>query len=44
MNRHYALRSDDEVRAFLTFPEQDGVNLRRNYVAIMHAIKVVVHS
>jgi len=37
VNRKFALRSNEEARAFLHF-EDDGVNLRDNYVAIMTAI------
>eukprot|EP00440_Ansanella_granifera_P000094 gb/GFBE01000102.1/.p1 GENE.gb/GFBE01000102.1/~~gb/GFBE01000102.1/.p1 ORF type:complete len:290 (+),score=66.88 gb/GFBE01000102.1/:1-870(+) len=37
-NQKYALRSDEEVRAYLRF-EADGVNLRENYLGIMQAIK-----
>ncbi|CAB9525402.1 expressed unknown protein [Seminavis robusta] len=33
MNRSMALRGDDAVHAFLTF-QKDGVDLRRNYIAI----------
>jgi len=36
-NVEYALRTDDQARAVLSF-EADGVNLRQNYVAIMKAI------
>ncbi|CAE8631571.1 unnamed protein product [Polarella glacialis] len=38
INRKFALRSDDEARAFLTF-ESDGVNLRSNYLEIMQAVR-----
>lgn len=37
-NRKYALRSDDEVQAFLRF-EEDGVDLKRNYFDIMRAVR-----
>ena len=45
MNRHYALRDpppnqlsgDRAAKAYLLFPETDGVCLRRNYITIMHA-------
>jgi uncharacterized protein (DUF1810 family) len=37
MNRHYALRGDDSVKAYLKF-ETDGVNLRRNYMQMLTAI------
>ena len=39
MNRLYALRGDDAVIAFLTFETVDGVNLRRNYIELLTAIK-----
>ena len=46
MNRHYALRDpppnqlsgDRAARAFLLFPETDGVCLRANYITMMHAV------
>jgi uncharacterized protein (DUF1810 family) len=36
-NRKYAIRSDEEARAFLSY-EADGVNLRSNYLEIMTAV------
>lgn len=38
VNRKFALRSDEEARAFLKFETDDGVNLRENYMAIMTAV------
>jgi uncharacterized protein (DUF1810 family) len=38
-NRLYALRTDDEVRAFLEFSE-DQVDLRKNYLALLETIRV----
>ena len=38
MNRHFALRGDEAVKAFLKF-ERKGVNLRQNYFTILHAVK-----
>ena len=46
MNRFYALRDlppntdrgFDAARAFLEFPTTDGVNLRQNYIQMMHAV------
>lgn len=37
-NRKFALRSDEEARAFLAF-EADGVSLRSNYLEIMIAVR-----
>mmetsp|Transcript_65690 Transcript_65690/g.108999 ORF Transcript_65690/g.108999 Transcript_65690/m.108999 type:complete len:406 (-) Transcript_65690:86-1303(-) len=37
-NRKYALRSDDEARAYLAY-EADGINLRSNYLEIMCAVR-----
>jgi len=37
-NRRYALKNDEEVRAYLAF-EADGVNLRSNYLSIMGAVR-----
>ncbi|CAJ1359207.1 unnamed protein product [Effrenium voratum] len=37
-NQRYALRSDEEVREYLRF-EEDGVNLRDNYLGLMRAIR-----
>lgn len=37
-NRKYALRSDEEVRAFLSF-EADGVHLGRNYLEMIVAMR-----
>lgn len=37
-NRKYALRSDDEVEAFLGF-QDEGVDLRGNYLGIMRAVR-----
>lgn len=38
MNRRYALRSDEEVRAYLNFKD-DGVNLRGNYAEAVAALR-----
>mmetsp|Transcript_3265 Transcript_3265/g.6152 ORF Transcript_3265/g.6152 Transcript_3265/m.6152 type:complete len:177 (-) Transcript_3265:1973-2503(-) len=39
MNRHFALRGDDCVRAYLQFQDKTlGVNLRTNYMEIVRAI------
>jgi uncharacterized protein (DUF1810 family) len=43
MNRKYALRDDDQARAFLAF-SRDGVHLRRNYLSIVHAIRTQLES
>jgi len=41
MNRKYALRGDDCVKAYLEYEDKSsGVNLRRNYLAIARAIHV----
>jgi len=37
-NRKYALRSDEEVRAYLQF-QAGSINLRENYIQIMEATK-----
>jgi len=37
-NRKYALRSDDEVRAYLEFAA-DGIDLRSHYLEIMSAVR-----
>lgn len=37
-NRKFALRSDEEAKAFLAF-EADGVNLRSNYLKIMGVVR-----
>jgi uncharacterized protein (DUF1810 family) len=42
-NRKYALRSDDEVHAYLEF-QADGVNLKRNYFEIMVAVRDQLRS
>lgn len=42
-NSKYALRSDDEVRAYLDF-RADGVDLRANYLATMFALHVTLDS
>lgn len=39
MNRKYSLRSDEEVKAYLTFPTTFGVNLRNNYVRMVRAVR-----
>jgi uncharacterized protein (DUF1810 family) len=39
MNRLYALRGDNAVAAFLTFETVDGVNLRKNYIGLLKAIR-----
>jgi len=36
-NRYYALRSDEEVLAYLAFADEK-INLRRNYIEILNAI------
>lgn len=38
MNRKYALRTDEQAKAFLKLPKTDGVDLRDNYITIMRAI------
>lgn len=38
LNRKFALRSDEEAKAFLAF-EADGVNLRSNYLRIMGVVR-----
>eukprot|EP00808_Paulinella_micropora_P021479 g25924.t1 len=38
MNRYYALRTDQQIKAYLKLPAVDGVNLRRNYIDIMTAV------
>eukprot|EP00977_Amphora_coffeiformis_P002624 scaffold492_cov99-Amphora_coffeaeformis.AAC.2 len=38
INRYYALRSDEQARAFLQYPETDGVHLRTNYVTFIQAV------
>ncbi|CAE7238886.1 unnamed protein product, partial [Symbiodinium sp. KB8] len=38
VNRRFALRSDEEARAYLAY-ENDGVNLRQNYLAMMTAVR-----
>lgn len=38
INRKYAIRSEEEARAYLTF-EEDSVNLRQHYLEIMAAIR-----
>lgn len=43
INRKFALRSDDEVKAYLAF-EADGVSLRRNYLEIMTAVRDQLRS
>jgi len=37
MNRKYAIRSDEEAKAFLNY-ESDGVALRHNYFSILSAV------
>lgn len=37
-NRRYALRSDEEARAYLVFKDR-GVELRNNYIEILAAVK-----
>mmetsp|Transcript_174 Transcript_174/g.413 ORF Transcript_174/g.413 Transcript_174/m.413 type:complete len:312 (+) Transcript_174:44-979(+) len=37
LNRRYAIRSDEEARAWLSY-EADGVDLRANYYAILEAL------
>jgi uncharacterized protein (DUF1810 family) len=37
-NRKYALRSDEEGRAYLNY-RHDGVDLRSNYIEIMRAVR-----
>lgn len=37
-NRRYALRSDEEVQAYLEF-QADGVDLKSNYLEIMRAVR-----
>jgi len=40
INRRYALRSDDEVRAYLRYVDPEtGIDLRRNYLEIMMAVR-----
>ena len=36
-NKHYALRTDEQVVAYLRL-EAGGINLRRNYLAMLNAI------
>ena len=38
MNRHYALRTDEQAKAYLRLGITEGVSLRDNYIAIMAAI------
>lgn len=38
MNRKFALRGDDAVEAFLTFENDQGVDLRQNYIDMATAI------
>ena len=38
MNKKYALRGDEAVEAFLSFPKEQGVDLRQNYIDIATAI------
>jgi len=38
VNRKFALRSDEEARAYLAY-ENDGVSLRQNYLAMMTAVR-----
>jgi uncharacterized protein (DUF1810 family) len=40
INRRYALRSDDEVRAYLRYVDPEtGIDLRSNYLEIMMAVR-----
>eukprot|EP00808_Paulinella_micropora_P021710 g55623.t1 len=38
VNRHYALRTDQQCKAYLKLPPVDGVDLRKNYIDIMTAV------
>lgn len=38
VNRKFAMRSDEEARAYLAY-ENDGVSLRQNYLAMMTAVR-----
>lgn len=42
-NKHYALRSDRQVRSYLSFVA-DGVDLRKNYVSILEAVLARLRS
>ena len=39
MNRHFALRTDEQAKAYLQAPTTRGVNLRRNYIEMLQAIE-----
>jgi uncharacterized protein (DUF1810 family) len=51
-NKEYALRdqppnhlrADDAVHAYLRFPETHGVNLRANYITIMHEVALQIEG
>jgi len=42
-NQRYAIRGEEEARAYLTF-QRDGVNLRDNYLRIMRAVRDQLQS
>ena len=44
INQSFALRSDAQAKAYLTFPRNDGVHLRQNYVDIVTAIRDALRS
>jgi len=43
MNRKYALRTDEEAIAYLSY-KADGIDLRKNYLEIMSAVRDQLRS